>query len=244
VGLDPDVAASAILVIALAVLVGAFVQSVVGLGVGLVSAPVIALVEPSLLPALPLWFGLAVATMSLASEHSHVDWRVVAWSLPARLPGTALGVWLVTLFTPDQLSVALAVVVLAAVVLSVRTVEVAQNPRTLSAAGFVSGAAGSATSIGGPPMAIVLQHRPPAVARSTMAFFFVVGSSLSLSGLAITGSLPRSALVAAVLVLPMIAAGFWLGARVRHRLPRSHFRRAVLVVCAVAAVVLVVRSLV
>lgn len=240
--LDPEVTAGAILVIALAVLVGATVQSVVGLGVGLVSAPVIALVEPSLVPGLPLWFGLAVSTLGLASEHSHVDWRAAAWALPPRLPGTVVGVWLVSVLSTDQLGVLLALAVLGAVLLTVRTLVVPQTPGTLMTAGFTSGVTGSATSIGGPPLALVLQHRPPAEARSTMQLFFVVGASLSLVALAVSGQLPREAGVVAVLVLPALAAGFWLGARVRGHLPRERFRHAVLVVCAASAVVLLARS--
>lgn len=241
--LGPDVTAGAVLVIALAVLVGALVQSVVGLGVGLLSAPVIALVEPQLLPGLPLWFGLAVSVLVMVSERSHADWRAVAWALPPRLPGTVVGVGLVVVFTPEQLGIALAVVVLAAVGLSLHTVEVPQTRTALLTAGFVSGVTGSATSIGGPPLALVFQHRPPAVARATMGIFFVFGSSISLGGLAVAGSLPRATLVVAVLVLPALAAGFWLGARVRHRLPRERFRHAVLVVCAAAALALIARSL-
>jgi uncharacterized protein len=242
VGLQPDVTAGVILVIALAVLVGALVQSVVGLGVGLVSAPIIALVEPGLMPGLPLWFGLAVSTMSLVSERAHVDWRAAAWVLPPRLPGTVVGVWLVTAFTTDQLGVVLALVVLGAVLLSVRTVVVPQTPTTLVAAGFTSGVTGSSTSIGGPPLALVFQHRPPAEARSTMGVFFVFGSALSLLGLGVTDSLPRDALLVALMVLPALGVGFWAGARLRAWLPRERFRHAVLAVCAVSAVVLIVRS--
>ena len=61
--------AGAIALIALAVLVGAFVQAVVGLGVGLVTAPLVAVLEPSLMPALPRWFGLLVSGLSLPERH-------------------------------------------------------------------------------------------------------------------------------------------------------------------------------
>ena len=40
---------------ALALLVGATVQSLVGLGLGLVAAPVVALVDPELLREVTLW---------------------------------------------------------------------------------------------------------------------------------------------------------------------------------------------
>ena len=75
--------------------VGAFVQSVVGLGLGLLVAPVVALVAPSLVPALPLWLALMISGSMLLGERRHVDWRALAWALPARVPGTVVGAWLV-----------------------------------------------------------------------------------------------------------------------------------------------------
>ena len=39
---------------------------------------------------------------------------------------------------------------------------------------------GSITSIGGPPMALVYQHRTGPELRATLALFFVFGSSLSI----------------------------------------------------------------
>ena len=232
-----------IIIIALAVLVGAFVQAVVGLGVGLVTAPVIAVLEPSLMPTLPLLFGLLVAGLSLAGERHHIDWPAIGWSLPGRLPGTLLGVWLVLAFTPSQLGVAVAVMVLMAVMLSVWSVTVPVNRPTLLAAGFTSGVTGTATSIGGPPIALLFQHRRPSEVRATLAVFFFIGVVLSLSLLGITGSIPLESLVVAALVSPLLILGIWVGTRVRGRLPRDRFRVAVLVVCAASAVVLLVRSL-
>ena len=48
---------AALLVIAVAVLIGSVVQGLVGLGVGLVSAPVVTLLAPDLLPGTLLWMG-------------------------------------------------------------------------------------------------------------------------------------------------------------------------------------------
>jgi uncharacterized protein len=233
-----------IAVIALAVLLGSFVQAVVGLGVGLVTAPVIAVLEPSLMPTLPLLFGLLVSGLSLAGERHHVDWPAIGWSLPGRIPGTLLGIGLVLAFTSAQLGVAVAIMVLVAVLLSVRSLSVPVNRATLLAAGFTSGVTGTATSIGGPPIALLFQHRRPSEVRATLAVFFFIGVVLSLTGLAITGSIPLDSVVVAALVSPLLLLGIWVGTRVRDRLRRDRFRVAVLAVCAASAVVLLVRSLV
>jgi uncharacterized membrane protein YfcA len=134
--------------------------------------------------------------------------------------------------------------VLVAVLLSVRSLSVPVNRATLLAAGFTSGVTGTATSIGGPPIALLFQHRRPSEVRATLAVFFFIGVVLSLTGLAITGSIPLDSVVVAALVSPLLLLGIWVGTRVRDRLRRDRFRVAVLAVCAASAVVLLVRSLV
>lgn len=229
--------------IALAALIGAFVQSVVGLGVGLVTAPLVAILEPSLMPALPLWFGLLVSGLTLLGEREHVNWHAIRWSLPARIPGTLVGVWLVLVFTPSQLGIAVAVMVLVAVAVSVRALDVPVNRTTLITAGLASGVAGTATSIGGPPIALLFQHRRPAEVRSTLAVFFFFGVLLSLGGLAISGALSLASLVIAGIVSPFVVAGIVAGSLVRGSLPRERFRLVVLAICAASAIVLILKSL-
>ncbi|HEY7045362.1 MAG TPA: sulfite exporter TauE/SafE family protein, partial [Nocardioidaceae bacterium] len=63
-GVDPWVWA----VLALAVFTGATVQGLVGLGIGLVAAPVTTLLEPSLMPALLLWLAFVMPVVTLARE--------------------------------------------------------------------------------------------------------------------------------------------------------------------------------
>ncbi len=239
-----DLSWQVVVLIGVVAAVGAFVQAVVGLGLGLLTAPVAALVAPSLVPALPLWLALLISGLMLAGERSHVDWRAIAWSLPPRVPGTVLGAWLVASFTEPQIGIALAVMVLLAVALSVRTVVVPLTPTSLAVAGFVAGASGTATSIGGPPIALLFQREPPEVVRATLSVFFFVGVMISLSGLALAGSLDRTASLLALALAPGVVVGFLVGTASRDRIDQTTFRRAVLVVCTISAVALLVRSFV
>jgi uncharacterized membrane protein YfcA len=237
-----DLSWQVVVVIGLAATVGAYVQAVVGLGLGLLMAPIVALVEPSLVPVLPLWLALLISGLNLADEHAHVDWRSTAWSLPARVPGTLVGAWLVASFTERQIGVVLAVMVLVAVVLSVRTVAVPLNPLSLATAGLVAGATGTATSIGGPPIALLYQRERPEIVRATLSVFFFVGVMLSLSGLAVSGSLDRTPSLVALVLSPGVLVGYVVGRRSRARVDGEAFRRGVLVVCTVSALALLIRS--
>jgi uncharacterized membrane protein YfcA len=231
-------------VIAAAVLVGSVVQSAVGLGVGLVAAPVTALLEPALMPGALLMVAVLLPCLTLAIDHHDIDWRGLGWSLPARFPGTLVGVWVVGALSARELGIAIGIVVLGAVALTWRAVTVPLNRLSLSVAGFASGITGTATSIGGPPIAIVYQHRPAREIRTTMAVYFLIGAGLSLGALWVTGDLERDQAVAAAELLPWLALGTGLGALARRSLPAHVVRPAVLVVSSASALVLLVRSLV
>jgi uncharacterized membrane protein YfcA len=237
-----DLAWQVVLLIGLAAAVGAYVQAVVGLGIGLVTAPVVALLAPSMVPVLPLWLALLIAALNLADEHEHVDWRSTAWSLPARVPGTVVGAWLVTSFTERQIGVALALMVLVAVALTVRTVDVPLNPVSLAVAGLVAGASGTATSVGGPPIALLYQRGNPQVVRATLSVFFFVGVIVSLVGLWLSGSLDRAPSVLSLVLSPTVLVGYAVGRRTRVLVAGDAFRWAVLAVCTASALALLVRS--
>ena len=123
-----DLSWQVLVVLGLAAVMGAFVQAVVGLGMGLVAAPVVGLLAPSLVPTLPLWLALLISGLMLAGERAHIDWRALAWALPARVPGTLVGAWLVLQFTEEQIGIALALMTLVAVGVAVRAAHIPVTP--------------------------------------------------------------------------------------------------------------------
>lgn len=232
-----------VLVLAVVVAFGAFVQSVVGLGLGLLGAPFVALLQPALAPTLMLWLAVPLSLFVLVAEWRHVNWWAIRWALPARVPGTVLGVWLVAVFSDRALGIAVAVMVLVAVAFAFRVVEVRFTPTRLFVAGFAAGASGTATSIGGPPIAILFAHRSPQETRATLAVFFFVGTVLSLAVFEATDQMPAASMWLALCFLPIVVGSFLVGLTARDRIPREAFRRVVLAVCAGSAVLLLARSL-
>src|SRR5207342_2988394 len=74
-GIGADVLALLVLVVVL----GATMQGLVGLGLNLVSAPVVTLVAPSLMPELLLVLAVLLPLFTLARSHEEIDWRGLAW---------------------------------------------------------------------------------------------------------------------------------------------------------------------
>jgi len=231
-------------VLAATLVIGAAVQGLVGLGLGLVAAPVTMMLEPQLMPDLMLWLAMLLPMGTLAREHQDIYWRGLGWSLGARAPGTVVGVALVAAFSTRSLGIAVGLMVLLTVLLTARAVVIPVNRGTLVAAGFASGITGTATSIGGPPLAILLQHRRPRQIRTTLAVYFLLGAALSLTGLLVAGRLEPQILLLAVLLSPCLVLGLALARLLHGVVPRDRARWAVLGVCGSSAVVLLVRSLV
>ncbi len=92
-------------------------------------------------------------------------------------------------------------------------------------------------------MALLYQHRSPRQIRSTLALYFIAGAALSLVGLAVAGTLDRSTFLLALSLVPALVAGFALSRLLDRWVPRRHIRSGVLLVCALSAVVVLVRSL-
>nr|WP_184289849.1 sulfite exporter TauE/SafE family protein [Nocardiopsis algeriensis] len=228
---------------ALAVLAGAAVQSTVGLGLGMVAAPVVSLLDPTVMPGALLVTAVALPVLTLLQEWRNVDLRALAWGLPARVPGTVAGVWVVSVLDPRALAGTIGAMVLLAVVLSLWSVRVRITPASLVAAGTLSGVAGTATSIGGPPIALLYQHEPPARVRATLAAFFLCGAAISLTGLALGGQLDVRAVALGAGATPFLALGFLLGGALRRRVDAGRLRAAMLAVVGTSALFLLAQAL-
>ena len=163
-----DLALAVLLVAGIGVLVGAAVQGAVGMGLGLIGAPVLALLDPPLVPGTILLVTSVLPMLTSVREMEDVDWRGLSWALLGRLPGLLIGAWVVVTQPARVTAVVVAVVVLGAVALSVTSWHARPTPRALLVAGVVSGVSGTATSTGGPPVAMLYQHASGATLRSTM----------------------------------------------------------------------------
>ena len=64
---------------ALSVLVGAVAQGTIGLGVGLMAAPVVAMLDPTLMPGGVLILGFVMPFLTLVNEWRYVNWRDAGW---------------------------------------------------------------------------------------------------------------------------------------------------------------------
>jgi hypothetical protein len=231
--------------VALAIVaVGACAQGALGFGLGLVSAPVLALVHDEFVPGPLLMVAFVLTTLVARRERGRLDWRGVKWAVVGRVPGSLLGVAAVVTLPERLLVVVFAALVLTGVVLSAGGWRVEPTPVALFVAGGASGLMGSITSIGGPPMALVYQRRSGPELRATLALFFVFGSVLSIVLLSIAGEIGLRDVGAAAALAPAMLAGYWASRPLGRWLDRGYMRPALLLFSAGASVALLVVELI
>lgn len=224
------------------VTIGAAVQGTIGFGANLLIVPVLAVVDPGAVPVTPMLLVLPLAGAMVRREHHGVDRRAVGWLMLGRLPGTALGALIVAAVSATTLSVLAGAGVLVAVATSLLTASVPITPATTAAAGLASGVLGTATSIGGPPLALLFQHREGPELRATLAATFAVGTVVSFAALVAAGIVTAHHLGLAAALLPGTLAGVLASTHLARRLDGPWLRPAVLAFAAATAVVAIGRG--
>lgn len=217
---------------ALAVAVGAALQSAIGFGFALVAAPLLfAATSPPEAVGLMILLGLEVNLLTLLAERRRPQpvWGdvagVVIWSIPGALAGVAV------LRALDDVALQLLVTagVLVTLVVNLRAAHrrpAAEAPHAppgwaRPAAGLASGALSTATSTGGPPLVLLLTGRGlrPSCVRDTLTACFVGLVPVAVLALVVTGTsdaVPAAAGVAAL--VPLTALGHVAGRPVFARL--------------------------
>jgi uncharacterized membrane protein YfcA len=224
------------------VLVGAAVQGALGIGMGMIASPLLTIADHDFVPGAIVISVLPLSVAVIAQEYHRVDRRGAGLALLGRAPGVVLGAFATTWAGPRLLALLVSGSVLVAVVASLLGLRFRPTNRALVIAGVTSGFTGTATGVGGPPMAITYQHADPLTARATLALFFGVGAVMSLVGLMATGAVGVRQWQLALLLLPGVLIGFagsnWLTRHLHGRRARSF----VLTLCAASAIALLVEE--
>ena len=170
-----------------AVVIAAFIQGASGIGFAMITAPVLALLAPELLPGCLLVLMLPLNAVVAWQERAAIDRLGARWITCGRVFGAFGGAGVLLLLSTRTLAVAVGLTTLLATVISVCAPAFKPGSRAFAAAGFATGITETTTGIGGPPLALVYQHERPATLRSTIALCFLIGEVVSIALLAITG---------------------------------------------------------
>jgi uncharacterized protein len=238
------VGVAAFVVSASAVSVGSIVQGSVGFGLNLLAAPFVAIVVPAALPATLVLIALPLAIAVFRREHHGVRWPALRWMVLGAVPGTTLGLVIVRLVSSTELAVVVGGITLVGVALSVASPPVTVNAATSFTAAFASNVFGTASSVGGPPVALLFQHHPGPVARSTLSAFFTTSAVLSLVGYLLIGTITGDQVLFALTLAPFMVGGLLASRHLHGVVDAGWLRPTVLALSAVAGAVAILRVVV
>jgi uncharacterized membrane protein YfcA len=225
---------------AASVAVGAFVQGTIGVGFALIAVPIIALLDSSLLPVSVLVLMIPLNIYVIWREHTAIDWSGAGWITVGRVFGTVGGITALAFLVPAYLNPIIGVVTMLAAGVTFLAPYFEPDRRALLGAGLITGNTETATGVGGPPLALVYQHQPGPILRSTVAICFLAGQVLSLAALLAAGRMHVAQLTAAAALFPALAVGGFASRHAHRRVSGPLLRRFVLAFAVLAGLALVI----
>lgn len=232
-----------LLEISLVAMVGAALQGSIGFGFGVFSVPIFLLIEPSLVPGPVLATSVLLTIVMTHRERHAIHFPDLKWAIPGRILGIAAALAVLLAIPAAHLSTLLGSLILFAVALSASGLHVPPRPATLTLAGVLSGFMATTASVGGPPIALLYQRESGARIRGTLSAYFVIGTSLSVTGLHFVHRFGTRELALAGVLVPGTALGYLMSRRIARVLDRGYTRIGVLVLSGLMGALVVLKQL-
>jgi uncharacterized protein len=233
----------------LIIFLAAIVRGFAGFGFSLLTITALSIIYP---PAeiVPSIFMLEVAASInlLPSIWKDVHWKSLVPLTLGCLIATPLGVWLLANVPPAPMQLAISIFVLGAVYLMWKgfALKSMPGPVASTAVGAASGLANGAFGIGGPPVVLFYFASPAGniAGRASMIAFFIATDVIGLANQSVHGLITWATMVNAAAYLPALLAGVWLGARGFKNTDPAVFRKYVLMILALLAVVILAKAMI
>lgn len=218
------------------IFLGSFVQTAIGFGLAIVAAPLLFLISADYVPAPICIVALFISILNALKHRSNIELGGLKMALIGRVPGSIAGGILLVLVSTDVLALWLGLLVLFAVAVSLLPYRIEPTPIKMGIAGFFSGFFGTSSAIGGPPMALILQHQEANQLRGNLSAFFVFSSIISLIIQIPAGFLTLHHLWITIPLIPSAWLGYKLAMMTTQSLPKDNIRFAALLLCTISGV--------
>jgi len=222
---------------------GITLQGLVGIGFGLVAAPLLYLINPAYVPAPILISGFLLSVLLVIGERNQVNWKRVLTASAFRLPGAYFGTLLLLMLPQSSLGILFGLTLLFAIAVSWRAYTIQATTFNLATGGFFSGLIGTATSVGGPPMALVYQQLDRLTVRNELAAFFLIGTPVSILMLFSQGAISNESLDLSLKIIPATLLGWFLARKLNKRISQGPVKSVLLFISFLSAVLILVQSL-
>jgi uncharacterized protein len=231
----------------LCIFLAAIVRGFSGFGFSLLSISALSLVytPAEIVPSI-FMLELAASLNLLPSIWKDIHWTSLGPLILGCFIATPVGVWFLANAPVVPMQIALSVFVLVATALLWWGFALKSMPGTMGStlAGAASGLSNGAFGIGGPPV-ILFYFASPAGAvagRASLTAFFLATDVIGLANQSVHGLVTWDVAWRALVYLPPLLAGVWIGARSFKGTDPEVFRKVVLVLLAVLAVMIGVKA--
>ncbi len=222
----------------------ALIQSISGLGFGLLIVPPLVLVlGPKDAVIVSNVLATALSLGLLLRQHADVEWRMATTLFLGSVVGMPLGLLVLVVASPVLLQLIIAIAVLVFTLLLMRGLRVDKGglPGDV-AVGVVSGVLRTSTSMSGPPVVIYLQGRRVVSQRfrATLTAYFAMSGTVSVIMFAASGQLTGKIGIEMLPGIPALAAGLFGGSYIYPHINEARFRvfvYAILIISALLAIV-------
>lgn len=247
-GLGLSVSGPELAALAGIVAIGGFMRGFAGFATTVFMVPLFSLI---LEPVSAVLIGLTLDALASAplfpNAARQANWRSI---LPVLLGGIVvipLGVYILIVVSVPVMRVAIAIAVIlsALLMLSGWTYHGRKNTMLSFAVGGIAGTMGTATGVGGPPVAAYLLASgiPARELRASLNAYSFVRISIAASAIAFAGSFGTDVIVKIALLLPVMLFFTWVGSRSFGGVSEKAFRHSLLILLIVIGVALIVRTL-
>jgi uncharacterized membrane protein YfcA len=224
------------------VCVAAVVQGSIGFGLTFLSAPVLGLLYPELVPGPLVLLSIPLVSLVLWDNRHFVDTRGLLWALAGCAGGAFAAGYLIAGLSAQGFEILFGTGLLVAVGISLLGWHPQITPRTALTAGAASCLMATITSIGGPPVALLFQSLPGGALRGTISAFFFLQIPLISGALFFAGRLGTREVQLALWLLPGVLVGYALSRYVVKNLNETLVRMLILIVSAIGGLILLARA--
>lgn len=229
------------------VFLAAIVRGYSGFGFSLLAVTSLSLIysPAEIVPSIFL-MEVAASLHLLPGIWNDIHWRSILLLLVGCAIGTPFGVWALANVPAAPMQIALGLFVLLSTALLWSGYKMTRMPgRAFTlATGAVSGLVNGAFSTGGPPVILFYFASPAAVAagRASLIAYFLGTDIIAIPFLGHQGLITRDAVLKALIFLPALAVGIWLGSRSFRAANAETFRKYVLVLLGALAIIICVKG--
>ena len=233
----------------LIIFLAAIVRGFSGFGFSLLTITALSLFYPpaEIIPSI-FMLELVASLNLLPALWKDIHWKSLGPLTLGCLIATPIGVWALASFPAAPMQIALSIFVMAATYLMWRGYALKTMPGTFAStlAGAASGLANGAFGIGGPPV-ILFYFASPAgnvAGRASLVAFFLATDVIGLANQSVHGLITWDTAVRAATYLPALLAGVWVGARSFKGTDPETFRKYVLGILGMLAVIIFVKAVI